>query len=323
MTPIGFTYGLDLSYVQLQYALSAAECGSFSSAARLCGVSQPALSSGVAALERTLRMTLFQRGAGGVELTDAGQTLLPLLRATVTNVDHLVSAAHQLAEQRPAFRLGVSPLVSPDLIAGVFAAARLVRSDTPIAVTEANLDELERALLAGRLDLTLTPSVGGDHDDLLRRHIRSEPLCYIAVGDGERFGAVGEGERFGAVGDGTVSGEQSGSGRTQLADVVGRTFVLLAEGCGLTLFTRSAIEAAGGELHAHDVRATSYQRLFDWADLGLGDVLVPESKVPAGRVSNGVFDGDEQVEIGFEARWRRRSDGDPQITAIVTALSTS
>ncbi len=65
---------------QVESFLQAAECGSFSEAARRMRLSQPALSRQIKLLEAELRATLFIRGSTGLKLTEAGQMLLPWAR---------------------------------------------------------------------------------------------------------------------------------------------------------------------------------------------------------------------------------------------------
>src|SRR5574343_1955919 len=68
----------------LRLFMHVAETGSFSKAAELVCVSQPAVSKGVRELEHQLDLELFERGLGahrqaghqGVRLTEAGQALL-------------------------------------------------------------------------------------------------------------------------------------------------------------------------------------------------------------------------------------------------------
>src|SRR5262245_60450601 len=59
----------------LETFIMAAEEGSFTAAASLLSISQAAVSQRIAVLERELRVSLFQRGAGRIALTDAGQRL--------------------------------------------------------------------------------------------------------------------------------------------------------------------------------------------------------------------------------------------------------
>ena len=60
---------------QLEYFVSVAELGSFSKAAVVLDIAQPALSRQVRALEIDLRETLLLRNGRGVTLTQAGQRL--------------------------------------------------------------------------------------------------------------------------------------------------------------------------------------------------------------------------------------------------------
>jgi len=61
----------------------------FSAAAQALGVSQPAVTQHIKALEESLGMRLFSRGAGGVELTIEGRDLLPHVHRAVMMLDDL------------------------------------------------------------------------------------------------------------------------------------------------------------------------------------------------------------------------------------------
>jgi len=60
---------------QLDYFVHVAELGSFSKAALVLDIAQPALSRQVRGLETELRENLFLRNGRGVALTDAGRRL--------------------------------------------------------------------------------------------------------------------------------------------------------------------------------------------------------------------------------------------------------
>jgi DNA-binding transcriptional LysR family regulator len=68
--------GAPLDWTSLRDFLAVAEGGSLSRAARRLGVSQPTLTRRMAALEARFRTELFRRTSRGVELTEAGESML-------------------------------------------------------------------------------------------------------------------------------------------------------------------------------------------------------------------------------------------------------
>ena len=65
----------ELNFHQLHIFYAVARHRSFSRAAEALGISQPAVSIQVQELEKTLGMPLFHRGARGLQLTEAGETV--------------------------------------------------------------------------------------------------------------------------------------------------------------------------------------------------------------------------------------------------------
>ena len=65
-----------MNLYHLRYFLSVAQTGSFSRAAREMHVTQPTVSSGVAELERTMGVRLFNRGNKQATLTMEGRALV-------------------------------------------------------------------------------------------------------------------------------------------------------------------------------------------------------------------------------------------------------
>lgn len=73
---------MNISFRQLEYFTAVAEWLSFRAAADACFVTQPGLSAQLKDLERLLGVQLFERSQRTVLLTPAGETLLPLARAS-------------------------------------------------------------------------------------------------------------------------------------------------------------------------------------------------------------------------------------------------
>ena len=280
MTATTNLYGKDVRLVQLEYALETLTTGSFSAAARQCGVSQPALSSGIATLEATLGVQLFDRSTTGAVPTAAGQRLLPIIEAILNTSTELLAAARQLADGQRSLRLGVSPLVSPAVIAATFDAFRTKARNVEVAFSEANLEQLRSDLTAGHLDVIIVPKIKSEIPGTTRITIATEEIHHVGK-----------------------NGDQA-TEKTQLRDLADRTLVVVTEDCGLTEVTRTLLRSIGAEMKTHDARATSYQRLTEWADLGLGDAFVPASRVPPGRASSIIVNADQPVTVDFEAIWK-------------------
>jgi LysR family nitrogen assimilation transcriptional regulator len=90
---------------QLEYFVSVAELGSFSKAAVVLDIAQPALSRQVRALEIDLRETLLLRNGRGVELTDAGRRLFGHATEILQQVDRKstrLNSSHNPASRMPS-----------------------------------------------------------------------------------------------------------------------------------------------------------------------------------------------------------------------------
>lgn len=79
-----------MDFRQLRYFIAIAETGSFSRAAEVLRVAQPALSQHVLKMEAELGVPLFLRGSRGVQLTEAGQRLLGEARAIQSRFEGLL-----------------------------------------------------------------------------------------------------------------------------------------------------------------------------------------------------------------------------------------
>lgn len=81
---------------QIRTFVTVAEHGNLTKAALLLHVTQPAVSGHLKALEETLNLKLFERGATGVRLTSAGQALLPRAQAILAEAGEFRRLAQDL-----------------------------------------------------------------------------------------------------------------------------------------------------------------------------------------------------------------------------------
>ncbi|MCX4479091.1 LysR substrate-binding domain-containing protein [Streptomyces cellulosae] len=144
------------SLAQLRAFAAVAEHLHFRDAAGALGMSQPALSGALSALEETLGVTLVERTTRRVLLTPAGEQLAARAKSVLADVGALMEEADALrAPFTGVLRLGVIPTVAPYLLPTVL---RLVHDRYPrldLQVHEEHTASLLDGLAAGRLDLLL------------------------------------------------------------------------------------------------------------------------------------------------------------------------
>src|SRR5262245_25602069 len=112
-----------MTLTQLEHVLQAHRLGSFSGAARSCGISQAALSTSIAKLEEELGERIFSRTTRQVCLSPFGQTLIPHIEQVLTGRDAVLTAANAL--KAPATTVvGHSPLIPSRLVTHVVSSIR-------------------------------------------------------------------------------------------------------------------------------------------------------------------------------------------------------
>lgn len=153
---------------QARAFLATAEEGSLSAAARVLGLTQPTLSRQVAALERDLGVTLFERLGRSLVLTEAGLDLLDHVRRMGEAASSLVLAA---SGQSQAIEGKVTITTSDG-----FAAFRLppvlarLREEAPGISLEIVVSDDIRDLRLREADIAIR-HVRPDHPDLIARRL--------------------------------------------------------------------------------------------------------------------------------------------------------
>ncbi len=141
---------------QIEVFIQVAEHGSFSKAALVMGVAQPALSRQVRALETELHETLFLRNGRGVELTEAGRRLLEHGQGIL----HLVSQAREDLSAHRHEPVGQIVVAMPPTQARLHTlplieAFRVSCPRARLVIMEGFSSHLTEWLVSGRADLAL------------------------------------------------------------------------------------------------------------------------------------------------------------------------
>jgi LysR family nitrogen assimilation transcriptional regulator len=141
---------------QLEYFVQVAELGSFSKAAVVLDIAQPALSRQVRSLETELRQQLFLRNGRGVALTDAGKRLFDHSVAVLQLMAH---AREDLGASRdePVGRvtIGLPPSIGRQLTLPLIDRFKNELPAARLAIVEGLSTHIVEWVTTGRIDVGL------------------------------------------------------------------------------------------------------------------------------------------------------------------------
>lgn len=173
--------------IQLKYFAAAAEHLSMTGASKTLMVSQSAVSTAIAQLERELGVQLLIRHhARGLTLTAAGQSFYQELRGFLAHSADLVEAARNAGDSLTGdLSMGCFTTLGPFELPRLLASYRSEHPEVEVSVIEAEHAALKQMLRQARCELALM--YGYDLDDDLD-HI---PVCefapYVLVGAGHKL----------------------------------------------------------------------------------------------------------------------------------------
>jgi DNA-binding transcriptional LysR family regulator len=141
---------------QLSYFVAVARTRHFTRAAEMAGVSQPTLSKQIRVLENALGTALFVRSRNGIDLTSAGEALLPHAQRILIDVESAERAVQEVASlRRGRVRLGATPSLCDGILPEALTRFHAAYPDIDLEVHEAGSQLLTRELAQGRLDVAL------------------------------------------------------------------------------------------------------------------------------------------------------------------------
>ncbi len=237
---------------QLTYFVAVARTRHFTRAAELTGVSQPTLSKQIRVLENSLGTPLFARDRGAIELTSAGEALLPHAQRILIDVESAERAVHEVASlRRGRVRLGATPSLCDGVLPEALTRFHAKYPEIDLEVHEAGSQLLTRELSQGRLDVALLIApLPGSEPDLETTPVLRERL---------------------------VLASPPGSGlpdRMDVAELRGLPLVMFREGYDLRDVTLRACAAAGFEPQLA-VEGGEMSAVLRFVQAGLGHAVVP------------------------------------------------
>jgi DNA-binding transcriptional LysR family regulator len=209
---------------QLRTLVEVSERRSFSEAARILGISQPAVTMQIQALETDVGATLLDRRYRKVELTEAGHALIPYARKVIRDVDDARAAIASLS-QTVTGRLAVAASTTPGQYVLPRALGPFLKEYPEVGVSLRVYDttEVVERVASGEVQVGMTGAeVAGAR--VLYEELGSDRLEFLCSPDNPIAGnAVG----------------------IPLADLVDEPFIVRESGSGTRMVVEEAMRRAG------------------------------------------------------------------------------
>lgn len=125
-------------------------------AAQVLHLAQPSVANRISALESELECSLLVRRRRGVELTPAGEALLPFAEQAIKLLEYSRSAVRYAGNGQLHLVVGATITISTYLIPPIVRAFRRVRPQVGLTIRTAHPEEVGRMLAEGQADLVFT-----------------------------------------------------------------------------------------------------------------------------------------------------------------------
>lgn len=165
---------------RLRKFASLVEFGSFTKAAEILHVSQPALSASIKKLERELKESLLVRGTQPLRLTPAGEYAYAAAKEIAVSTSNLTNKVEQLRQQKPSMSIGMIDSIAETVFSYGTAFAELEKSANVSLIVD-NSRNLYEAVRRGELDMAfiVESSMQGVEETLNREPVGAEPLVTV------------------------------------------------------------------------------------------------------------------------------------------------
>ena len=170
---------MNLSPRQIEIFLAVAGTLNFSEAARLCHLSQPALSANIQRLEELVGARLFDRHTRKVALTAVGQEFLTVAEALAQSMDRALARVRDFASgKRGRIVVAAAPSMAASFVPAVIAAFTARHPLVDIELHDELSELCVQMVRSGTADVALAPHRTGA-DDLAQTELFRDPLVVV------------------------------------------------------------------------------------------------------------------------------------------------
>ncbi len=253
---------IDLNLRQLQTFVTVARLGSFTRAAQLLHLSQPALTKQIRQLEETLSVRLFDRNTRTVELTRIGKELAPVVDQLLRELDGIVVNTKGLAEKsRGVIRVAALPSICSTILPRAVAGFKESYPGISVILKDILAGRLVTMVKAEEVDFGIGSLNGTDPE------VQFTPLLTDRIVVFFRSGSALERKKI--VG---------------LSDLVGLPLILMDKESSVRRLVDRAFESIG-EFATPAFEATYMATAAGMVKAGLGVALLPSTVFETGNLT--------------------------------------
>lgn len=166
----------------LNHFLAVLESGSLGRAAKILGISEPALSKSIRRLEELLQVRLLDRGPRGMTPTVFGESLAVHARLVQSEIGRALGVIGELkGTSRGVVRIGARPSFGAIVLPGAVARLRREHPGVRVHVREGRPENLIREVMYGDLDFAVvTVSETPLDESLVQEPLIDSPVTVVA-----------------------------------------------------------------------------------------------------------------------------------------------
>lgn len=174
---------------RLEAFVQVARSGAISRASAALFITQPAVTSRIQGLERSLGTELFTRSRHGSRLTDVGRALLPHAERVLAALRHGRAAVEQVRTGTAgSLTIGAAPAVSTYVLPAMLHRFQAGHPDVRLSVRSGHSEEVLEMVLREEVEIGLMRPI--QHPDVTATLLYEDELVLV-VHRGHRFAAAG------------------------------------------------------------------------------------------------------------------------------------
>lgn len=246
---------MSITFTQLSAFLAVVRSGSVTAAADELVVTQPSVSSAIAALGRELGCELFERAGRGIQLTEAGRAFVPYAEDVVGVLDKGRRAAREAAARSASsLQIAAVTTAAESFVPGLMREFSNAHPEIELTLVVGNNQDVLERVLTHRDDLAISGTPPGDERLVIEPMMANEIVCITFADDPVAAG-----------------------GPVPAVTLAGRSWLLRERGSGTRSLNERFLEARG--LRPRTLTLGSNGAIKQAARTGLGVSLLSRAAV--------------------------------------------